>query len=514
MSISQELTFDWSLASDEFPEDNMGRAEHAKNLTRFMVQKGQEGSYVLNLNAKWGTGKTYFLRRWVEEIENKYPTVYIDAWSGDHSSDPLLSVVSEVKKELHNLKDISDLENRLFEGVAKAVKAAAPAAVKALVKGQLKRLGINPEEIGDIFTGDDIADAGAKLVELAIEAHNEASAGVDNIKTTIQDWLASVVESKKREYPLFIFIDELDRCRPTYAIEMLETIKHIFDMKNVVFIVATDKEQLQHSIKAIYGAEFDSRLYLDRFFTHTVTLSNPSRSEFIIRKVNTSKTFENFIINDKNFVFPASERGRNIDIYELLTGIADGFGWPLRKVNLWIDRLEAALIISDRKMDFTMLSFLMALETDDTDWLRKYQDNITIFRTNNDNQGKVKFKSFAITTPWNFSKFKDSFMRNGLPVDESRMNQTFEPQIGLLEFIKNRLHIMSRGNKDPWEAILEAYRIYVHRGELLKVNVGDASNKDEYHAIAFEVYADFHYEHKTTLNHYLELCRYSSFMSD
>lgn len=512
MSISQELTFDWSLASDEFPEDNMGRAEHAKNLTRFMVQKGQEGSYVLNLNAKWGTGKTYFLRRWVKEIEHKYPTVYIDAWSGDHSSDPLLSVVSEVKKELHNLNDISDIELRLFEGVAKAVKAAAPAAVKAVVNGQLKRLGINPEEFGEIFTGEDVADAGAKLVELAIKAHNEASAGVKNIKTSIQDWLASVVEMNIREYPLFIFIDELDRCRPTYAIEMLETIKHIFDMKNVVFVVATDKEQLQHSIKAIYGAEFDSRLYLDRFFTHTITLNNPSRSEFIIRKISTSETFKNFVSDDNNFVFVASQKGRNYDINHLLTGIADGFNWPLRKVNLWIDRLEAALIISDRKMDIIMLSFLLALETDDTDWLRKYQEKVPIFRTNNDHEGKVKFKTFSITTPWNFSKFKYTFLSNGFYVDETRIMKTFEPNVGLLDFIKNRLSVMSKGNKDTFEAILESYRHYIDRGMIIKGD--EITNGVDYDVAAIQIYAAFHFEHKTTLNHYLELCRYSSFMSD
>ncbi|WP_419182173.1 P-loop NTPase fold protein [Pantoea ananatis] len=36
-------------------------------------------------------------------------------------------------------------------------------------------------------------------------------------------------------YPLFVFVDELDRCRPTYAIEMLETIKHLFSIENVVY---------------------------------------------------------------------------------------------------------------------------------------------------------------------------------------------------------------------------------------------------------------------------------------
>lgn len=64
---------------------------------------------------------------------------------------------------------------------------------------------------------------------------------------------------------VFILIDELDRCRPSYAIEMLETIKHFFELKNYVFVVATDTEQLSHSVKAVYGDFFDGKEYLSRF---------------------------------------------------------------------------------------------------------------------------------------------------------------------------------------------------------------------------------------------------------
>ena len=71
---------------------------------------------------------------------------------------------------------------------------------------------------------------------------------------------------KEKELPLFILIDELDRCRPNYAIELLENIKHIFDIPGIVFIVATDSKQLSHSINAVYGSKFASEKYLKRFF--------------------------------------------------------------------------------------------------------------------------------------------------------------------------------------------------------------------------------------------------------
>jgi hypothetical protein len=80
---------------------------------------------------------------------------------------------------------------------------------------------------------------------------------------------------------VFIFIDELDRCRPTYAIEMLETVKHLFDIPNFIFVLSTDTSQLQHSIKAVYGHDFDSHEYLSRFFEQRLTLPELNYFEFL-----------------------------------------------------------------------------------------------------------------------------------------------------------------------------------------------------------------------------------------
>ena len=65
---------------------------------------------------------------------------------------------------------------------------------------------------------------------------------------------------------LVIFIDELDRCKPTYAIKLLEQIKHYMMNDQITFVFSVNFEQLQHTIKCCYGAEFDASRYLDRFF--------------------------------------------------------------------------------------------------------------------------------------------------------------------------------------------------------------------------------------------------------
>lgn len=511
MNPPEVLAFDWSEASNELPADNMRRANHAQNLTLFLVQKGQNDNYVLNLNAKWGTGKSYFLKRWVQEIEQTYPTVYIDAWSSDHSSDPLLSVVSEVINKLKELKKISAIEQKLFEGVAKAVKATAPAVIKAVVRKQLERAGVNLDELGDVLSNDDAAEAGAKLVEQAIKAHNEASVGVKKIKSSVQDWLKSVVGSTERRYPLFIFIDELDRCRPTYAIEMLETIKHIFDMKNVVFVIATDKEQLEHSIRAIYGAEFDSRLYLERFFSRTVTLSNPSRIEFIRRKIGESNTFKNYCEDDTNFVFLPSKSGRQEDTILLFAAIADGFDWPLRRVSLWLDRLEAALIISSIKLDIIMLSFMMALETDNADWLKKYQEDIPIFRSRGtDESGKVKFSTSLIATIWSFNQAKEEIHAAGMTHKGSPMNAINESHVSILDFVINRMEAIKRKINFTPDAIVNEFREKLQTGDFSSQVFGEGINKTTYPEAALAIYLKYHQQKGITIKHYIEICRYSS----
>lgn len=514
MSTLPELGFKWSEPHELFPEDNMGRAEHARHLTKFLAEKGTEANYVLNLDARWGTGKTYFLKRWAHEIKNRYPCVYIDAWSSDHSSDPLLSVVSEIRKTLHELHNISELEVKLFEGVAKAVKATMPAVIKGLLKGQLKKLsGLDSDEWNDFINADDIAETGAKLVEEAIDAHNEASVGVENIKKSIQDWLKPAVKKNKYSEPLFIFIDELDRCRPTYAIEMLETIKHIFDMKNVVFIVATDKEQLEHSIKAVYGSGFNSRLYLDRFFSRSVTLTNPSRYEFIKQKVVNSDKFTSYIKNDANFAFLENEN-RFEDALDVLTGIADGFDWPLRTVNLWLDRLEAAIIMSNIELEFMMLSFMIALETDDSDWLNLYCNGYYIFRNkHNTAEKKLKFPTFFIITPWKFEQMNEALNGNGCFDSYGFFETIHRPKISFLDFIIYQISSLKSGKHDYSEDMTQAYRDVENGRNFIKQQFGDDNFKAEYDIPAMFIYSSFHSERKITINHYIEICKYASLMS-
>ena len=75
-----------------------------------------------------------------------------------------------------------------------------------------------------------------------------------------------ILEKVTANTKIIIMIDELDRCKPIFAIKLLETIKHLFNVKNMSFIFALDMTQLSYSIKKIYGTEIDASGYICRFF--------------------------------------------------------------------------------------------------------------------------------------------------------------------------------------------------------------------------------------------------------
>ena len=87
--------------------------------------------------------------------------------------------------------------------------------------------------------------------------------------------------SVQKGHPLVVMIDELDRGRPSYAVELLEVAKHLFSVDQIVFVLAVNRSELAHSIKALYGDGFDVKGYMRRFFDVDFRLPDPDRIAFI-----------------------------------------------------------------------------------------------------------------------------------------------------------------------------------------------------------------------------------------
>ena len=98
--------------------------------------------------------------------------------------------------------------------------------------------------------------------------------------------MAATLSKSRDGRPLVVVIDELDRCRPSYAIELLEVAKHLFTVDHIVFALAVNRAELAQSVRALYGASFDAKGYLRRFFDVDFRLPEVDRKAFIEATLN------------------------------------------------------------------------------------------------------------------------------------------------------------------------------------------------------------------------------------
>ncbi|MDQ7735797.1 P-loop NTPase fold protein [Halomonas sp. SpR1] len=260
--------------------DLLGRAEVAEFLQN-LLENDNDDIKVVNIDSPWGTGKTFFLERWCKHLSDERGVVYFNAWEKDYTGDPFISLVSAIRDQLKVQRSMSgDIEDTIKDFTTKAKNiflSTAPGLTKLVSKGLLKKLiAVEGEELAATLEAvtDEVADKAVEALIVNSEKDHEA---VKQFREVFEKLVTEVSAEKSTEngsFPVYVFIDELDRCRPTYAIELLERIKHFFDVPGCIFIIATDTKQLGHSIKAVYGGGFDSFEYLKRFFDITYSLDN------------------------------------------------------------------------------------------------------------------------------------------------------------------------------------------------------------------------------------------------
>ena len=198
-------------------------------------------AFVLSLNAKFGAGKTTFLKMWQHQLEEDgYKCIYINAWKTDFDDEPLVPIISA-----------------LLDGITtgKGVKK-----LKTALRGTLGTVALAGNNLLDHVTGINVHDIGQK-VEEDIKAKDIQAIGEELYKgysfkkdaySTLKSELATYIENIDQK-PLVIFVDELDRVRPDYSVKFLEAIKHIFSLQGVCFVLAVDRDQLEAAVRQLYG---------------------------------------------------------------------------------------------------------------------------------------------------------------------------------------------------------------------------------------------------------------------
>lgn len=251
---------------DPFKNDQLGRSEIEPPLTQLVTRS--ISSFVLSIDGAWGTGKTTFLDMWKAKLDQEqHICLKFNAWETDFASDPLIVLVKELSTKLKEISEALDPELvETLRGITGTiVKRSLPVGVKILTAGFLDSSEVEKE----------ISKLTRSLAEDSIKAYEESYNAISEFRQTLNKVVQEISEDQNRK--IIIIIDELDRCRPSYAIELLERIKHLFNIDGVVFILGIDRTQLAESVKVLYGSSFDASGYLKRFIDIDYSLPEPKQ---------------------------------------------------------------------------------------------------------------------------------------------------------------------------------------------------------------------------------------------
>lgn len=303
---------------ESYSNNSLDRNKYIEQFYKMLTSNTSNFS-TISLDGKWGSGKTFFIKhtqllmsvKLYEERkadftsifgkydDEKYSTIkykvsnldqcevfpfYYDAWDNDSDPFPVLSILYSICKLLDNglLEEKSIKEN--FNSILSCLSKSAP------ILFGLPDLFCYLKQINSELT----SNKNKNLLLPITDPHSI----IESIKALI-----TVVIDNSHCKSIVIFVDELDRCNPSYAVRLLEDIKHYFLMDNVTFVFSVNLSELQHMVKSVYGEQFDAFRYLDRFFD--IRLNLPVANQELYFKKEISKS-ENLGILDHSILAVSS----------------------------------------------------------------------------------------------------------------------------------------------------------------------------------------------------------------
>lgn len=322
------------------------------------------GPFVLALDSPWGSGKTTLVQFLKAELQKQdFQCVYFNAWQVDYVTDPLIALVSSIdrvdlvagepassfKKHLKTVRKVTSL----------VAKRSVVVATKALTAGLLDlddELETAVTELASETAGD-LVELFQKERELLDKFRIELRAAIDQLPKA------------GKKATLVFFIDELDRCRPTFAIELLERVKHLFDVPNIVFVLSIDKRQLEASTAAVYGDGINAAEYLRRFIDLEFGIPRGKTKAFVEALMIRFELDRAFALRQGRLAYDQS------NFADTFVSLANVYDLSLRAIERCMTRLCIVLdqTPSDHYLDPELVALLVVLRVKDPDLFASLQ---------------------------------------------------------------------------------------------------------------------------------------------
>ena len=323
---TSEITFEW--------RDDFGRKKIAERIAGALEREAAISP--LMLAGDWGGGKTEFIHKTINLFKDKLPSTvsaYLDAYKTDYHDDPLLALSAAVLDAIPQ-----DKKGEVKKKLVPVLKAVGKLGLKAASSWVLKQ---DATDVVDDFEKDikKSADkASEALIESVLQDQIDANQHIDSFRY--------VLEEATKDKQLILFIDELDRCKPTYAVQMLEVVKHVFDVGSVKFVLVVNREQLEASINHHYGSGLDAKRYLDKFINFSITLPE-KLNDYGSQHTSVSKVhLRNCIINSEALVSAIYERKGETYLSDTIYDLCRIEGRSLRELETLVRYLEIYQSIS------------------------------------------------------------------------------------------------------------------------------------------------------------------------
>ena len=305
------------IQTNPYANDQLDRKPFGDALVN--VIKRAQGEFTLAIDGQWGDGKTTFAKMWCEQLKlDGFRAIYFDAFTNDHGQDsfaPLSSVLLDAIRPVAE-SDTKDLNKKFTHFGYKVLKVSGRIGLRAASAGLIDEGDIS--EIASALKNDQTDKALSAIRERISEYQLS-----ENELNEFRSLLTELAQLDNAKLPLVVILDELDRCRPTFALSLLEKVKHFFSVEGIVFVFFMNSDQVCACIQNIYGTFIDARQYLHKFIDVECTLPAKRKMD---RRESLYRTYTRYLLS----AYALDKWKDYEDLREFLVELARAFDLSLR----------------------------------------------------------------------------------------------------------------------------------------------------------------------------------------